>query len=204
MNTKLVLFDLDGVLVNACDWHYEALNLALKEIAGTEINRKEHEETFNGLPTLTKLDQLIKLGRVNASDKNKISERKQELTRDVLVERCKLDPEKMRVMSWLKDRNVTTMCVTNSIRDSAEIMLVKSGIREFLSGVVSNEDIANPKPNSEGYVTAMARAGVIPRDTVIVEDSPKGIQAASGLGATVIEVGNADDVTVELMRDRIK
>ena len=34
---KAVLFDLDGVLVDACDWHYEALNKALLSVAGTHI-----------------------------------------------------------------------------------------------------------------------------------------------------------------------
>ena len=62
---KAILYDLDGVLVNATEWHYESLNLALKEIAGFEIGRDEHISTFNGIPTNTKLDILNKQGRLS-------------------------------------------------------------------------------------------------------------------------------------------
>ena len=48
---KAILYDLDGVLVDATEWHYESLNEALKEISGFEISRLEHIQTFNGLPT---------------------------------------------------------------------------------------------------------------------------------------------------------
>ena len=56
---KAVLFDMDGVLIDAKDWHYEALNKALK-LFGIEINRYDHLTTFDGLPTKVKLDLLSK------------------------------------------------------------------------------------------------------------------------------------------------
>ena len=55
---KAILYDLDGVLVDATEWHYESLNEALKEISGFEISRLEHIQTFNGLPTMKKLEIL--------------------------------------------------------------------------------------------------------------------------------------------------
>jgi beta-phosphoglucomutase len=51
---KAVVFDMDGVLIEAKDWHYEALNRALK-LFGYEISRYEHLTTFDGLPTRRKL-----------------------------------------------------------------------------------------------------------------------------------------------------
>ena len=53
---KAILYDLDGVLVDATEWHYESLNSALKEICGFIINRDEHISTFNGIPTMKKLE----------------------------------------------------------------------------------------------------------------------------------------------------
>ena len=52
---KAILYDLDGVLVDATEWHYESLNIALKEIAGFIIERSEHVSTFNGIPTKKKM-----------------------------------------------------------------------------------------------------------------------------------------------------
>ena len=55
---KAILYDLDGVLVDATEWHYESLNAALKEVCGFIINRDEHVSTFNGIPTIKKLEIL--------------------------------------------------------------------------------------------------------------------------------------------------
>ena len=55
MNVKLVIFDMDGVLVDACDWHKGALNKALLELCNYQISEKDHYSIFNGLPTKTKL-----------------------------------------------------------------------------------------------------------------------------------------------------
>ena len=46
---QAILFDLDGVLVDACDWHYLALNEALKGIGVAPISREDHVTTYNGL-----------------------------------------------------------------------------------------------------------------------------------------------------------
>ena len=48
---KLIIFDLDGVLVDACEWHRVALNKALKEVSNYEISLQDHYSTFNGIPT---------------------------------------------------------------------------------------------------------------------------------------------------------
>mgnify|MGYP000288861841 CR=1 FL=1 len=55
---KAILYDLDGVLVDATEWHYESLNDALKDVAGFIIKRDEHISTFNGIPTIKKLEIL--------------------------------------------------------------------------------------------------------------------------------------------------
>src|SRR5258708_12894956 len=57
MKIKAILFDLDGVLVDATEWHYEALNRALG-LFGYNIARFEHLTTYNGLPTRKKLEML--------------------------------------------------------------------------------------------------------------------------------------------------
>ena len=49
-----ILFDLDGVLIDATEWHYEALNRGLR-LFGFDITRYEHLADYNGLPTRKKL-----------------------------------------------------------------------------------------------------------------------------------------------------
>ena len=65
---KLVIFDLDGVLVNACEWHRVALNEALRDVCNYEISLEDHYSTFNGIPTKKKLDILKECGIIREED----------------------------------------------------------------------------------------------------------------------------------------
>lgn len=196
--SKAVLFDLDGVLVDACDWHYKALNKALHEIAGYEISRQDHEAIYNGLPTKVKLKALAKEGFIKESQIQDISNLKQNVTIEVIGEFCKEDISKINLIANLKDRGYKVGCVTNSIRKTAYLMLKQCGILDMLDVVITNEDVTNAKPHPEGYIKAMTTLKVKPQHTIIVEDSPKGLQAAERSGATVLEVANATEVNIKL------
>ncbi len=56
---KAIIFDLDGVLIDATQWHFEALNKAL-HLFGYTITEEEHKNFYNGLPTRKKLEHLSK------------------------------------------------------------------------------------------------------------------------------------------------
>jgi len=196
---KCVLFDLDGVLVDACEWHYQALNGALQEIAETTISRQEHETTFNGLPTKTKLNILTEQGRLNESDHDAVWNRKQDLTEAVIKSKCfhaGADEIKMELHGYLKQAGIRIGCVTNSIRRTAILMLRGTNqLAEVIECLVTNEDVTNPKPDPEGYLAAMEYFECEPSETLIVEDSDKGFQAATDSGAHVMRVANATEVT---------
>ena len=196
---KAVLFDLDGVLVDACDWHYEALNRALATVAGYEICRHDHESIYNGLPTRVKLHMLAKEGIIRESEFDEIENLKQEATLAVIEEVCVLDYSKISLMSSLKNRGYKIGCVTNSIQKTAKRMLKKSGVLPFMDCLISNQDVTNSKPHPEGYITAMVMLNSTPSNTIIVEDSEKGLQAARQTGARVVQVKNAKEVTRDLI-----
>ena len=206
---KCVLFDLDGVLVDACEWHYEALNLALQEIAGIHINRDEHVTTFNGLPTKTKLNILTDQGRLSVDDHDDVWNRKQDVTEEVIRKNCLqgegVDNSKVRLFQGLKEAGIKTGCVTNSIRRTATLMLESTGqINEGLEIIITNEDVKTPKPDPEGYIKAISHFGLDPTEVLIVEDSDKGFQAASATGAHVMRVANATEVTLETVKSHIE
>ena len=78
---KLVVFDLDGVLVEARDIHYHAFNRALSTIDDKYvINREEHLSIYDGLPTKKKLEILTKEKGLSKDNYQEIWERKQECT----------------------------------------------------------------------------------------------------------------------------
>jgi HAD superfamily hydrolase (TIGR01509 family) len=174
MKIECVLFDLDGVLVDACDWHYESLNHALKECGHRPISREEHITKYNGLPTNIKLDML----GISGDDASQVWELKQEYTLNTIEKNAIDMPEKKELHEYLKSRGIKIACVTNSIRQTAEAMLCSTGQLEYMDLLVSNENVSKNKPHPDCYNKAIKDLGVDPSLCLCVEDSEKGIQAA--------------------------
>ena len=201
---KIILYDLDGVLVDACHWHYIALNEALDEVCGFKIEEDEHKETFNGLPTKIKLEILESQGRLNSKSFKRIWDKKQELTLKVINENAKLAESKVELHKTTSGMGIISACVTNSIRETALLMLQKTSQIDFMNFVIANDDVKNAKPYAEPYLRAMVKLQSMPENTLIIEDSDKGYQAAIQTGSKVVRVKNATEVTKSLILKALK
>ena len=193
MKIKAILFDLDGVLVDATEWHYEALNRALG-LFGYNIARYEHLTTYNGLPTRKKLEMLsVEKGfpRGLHSLVNKI---KQKYTREEILRSCTPVFEKEFMVHQLKRDGYKLAVCSNSIRESVELMLRGSGLWELFDCALSNEDVKHPKPDPEIYLTACERLGVKPDEAMIVEDAPHGVESARRSGGMLCQVNGFNEV----------
>lgn len=200
----MIIFDLDGVIVDSRELHFEALNLALQEIDSKSIiTKEEHSTTFDGLPTLEKLKILSKERGLSKELYKKINERKQQHTIQMMSS-YKKDDKLIELFSYLKSINQTICVASNSIRATIDLVLEKKGLSSFVSYIVSNEDVTFPKPNPQMYLMCMSKFGISPKDTYIVEDSYFGRLAAYESGATVIQVKNSKEVTLQLIKDNIK
>ena len=193
-----VLFDMDGVLIDATEWHYDALNEAL-EIFGFEIGREEHLARFNGMTTRKKLEILSLEQGLPRELHEIISEVKQDRTLRIAARKCFPTAAHLILLSTLKNQGMKVGVVTNSIRMTTEFMLQYSGVAKFLDVLVTNEDVENPKPAPDGYLLAMKKLGSNPANTVVVEDGMHGIQAAKAAGARVVEVRDPGDVSLEIL-----
>jgi HAD superfamily hydrolase (TIGR01509 family) len=200
-NLKLVIFDLDGVLVDACEWHYVALNRALKQVSNYQISLEDHESTFNGIPTREKLRILTEMKIISENDHDKIYEIKQSITKDIIKKYSTVRSEKIEMIKSLKERDLKVCCFTNSIRETAELMLSTSGVIDLFDMIVTNQDVERPKPDPEGYLKILSYFGISSENAIIIEDSPKGIEAAILSGCKVIGVKDAEDVNVDLFSE---
>lgn len=194
---KAILYDLDGTLADCADWHALALNMTLKELCNFEISKDEHISTFNGLPTKKKLDILIDQRRITINMYQEICNKKQQYTKDIIESSAKLDPIKIKLHRQNRWNGLKSACVTNSITETATLILEKTGQLNYMEFVISNEVVNYPKPHGEGFIIAMIRLGVYPAETIIVEDSPVGIQAAKSTGANVWEIKNSHEVNYD-------
>lgn len=197
-----VLFDLDGVLVDATEWHYEALNRALR-LFGFDISRYEHLSSYNGLPTRRKLEMLSVEKGLPVPMHGLLNRLKQVYTRDEILTKCRPVFEKEYMLHRLQREGYRLACCSNSVRDTLELMIRQSGLDPCFEFLMSNEDVSAPKPDPEVYVKAMARLGLRPEQTVIVEDAPHGIEAARRSGAHVCAVTGFSDVDYFRVRQAI-
>jgi beta-phosphoglucomutase len=92
---------------------------------------------------------------------------------------------------------------SNSIRGTIEVMMEKSALAGYLDFMISNQDVARPKPDPEMYATAIQRFGLTPRECLVVEDNDNGIKAAEASGAYVMAVQDVSDVTYTSIVRRI-
>lgn len=197
MVIKAIFFDLDGVLIDMVEGHYISLNKALRKICNFELSRDEHFKDLNGLSTKNKLKKLTEDGRVKLKDHENIFDLKQHFTKETINEIVKVDEEKITLHKYIKSLYLKSACVTNSINETARLMLSKSGQLKYLSFVISNEDIKHAKPYSEGYINAMIRLNAFPHEVIIVEDSDHGYTSAKNTGANVWRVSGPEEVNME-------
>lgn len=200
---KLIIFDLDGVLVDAKKIHFNALNWALAETDNKYvISENEHYSTYDGLKTFQKLKMLTERKGLPESQYQKIWDRKQELTIE-FISKLTENSDLVNLFNKLKNKGYKIACCSNSIRRSVLIMLSKLGLIEYLDLILSNEDVRNSKPHPEIYWKAMKTLDVLPEETIIIEDSPVGLLAAQRSSANVIRVSSPNDVNLQIIEDMI-
>lgn len=200
---KLVIFDLDGVLMDSRDLHYDALNNALMQIdTKYVISLPEHHSKYDGLSTKKKLDMLTKEKGLPESDHEKVWEMKQKETLE-LIENFDYNQTAIKIMTSLKSRGYKIAVASNSIRDTVRTALSAIGVLHLVDYVVSNEDVRHHKPHPEMYWQCMIMLNAHPKDTIIIEDSHVGREGAKSSGATLYAIKDSDDLNYERLMNMI-
>ena len=199
---KLIIFDLDGVLIDAKKIHYETLNNALSKVGDYTIKWDEHLNKYDGLKTKQKLDILSKEKGLSKDKHEFIWNEKQKLTLENLRS---VTPNTilLSTISRLSDEGYKIACCSNSIRKTVLTVLSKLDIIEYFDVIISNEDVNNSKPHPEMYWKVISQIGCLPEETLIVEDSPYGLLAAYRSKSNVLRVLNTSEVYYDNIINRI-
>jgi beta-phosphoglucomutase len=200
---KAVVFDMDGVLIDAQEWHYDALNRALG-LFGFEISRYAHLTTYNGLPTSKKLKMLTTECGLPSELHDFINEMKQIYTMELVHARCKPRFDHEYALSRLKNMGFRLAVASNSVRATVEIMMQKAHLTPYLDVILSAEDVQNPKPSGDIYQLAANRLGLTPEECLVVEDNENGVKAAVAANAHLLVVGDVAEVNLDNITKRIK
>ncbi len=194
MTIKAIFFDMDGVLIDAKDWHYDALNKALNHF-GYSISRESHLSTFDGLPTRVKLDILSTSSGIPNGLHELLNDLKQMYTLEISYSLCKPIFIHQYALSRLKNLGLKLAVCSNSIRNTVDTLMSLSKLEKYLDLKLSSNDIKSPKPSPEIYLKAMNILKVKPSETIILEDNDNGLQAAYNSGAHVMKISSPNDVT---------
>ena len=189
---KLVIFDLDGVLVDVKNIHYNSLNDALPE--EYKLTWSEHLSIYDGLKTYQKLNMLSETKGLPEDLHKVVWDKKQKITLSKLKE-LKPNNDLISLMELLSIEGYKIAVGSNSVRKTVLTVLSKLGIIEYMDYITSNEDVQNAKPHPEMYWRIMSKIGYLPEETLIIEDSPYGLLAASRSKAHVLRVKNTKEVT---------
>ena len=201
-NIEAVIFDMDGVLIDAKEWHYHALNRAL-ELFGYSISRIDHLTTFDGLPTRKKLELISMERGLPRALHEFLNQLKQLYTTEQIHVNCRPVFAHEYAISRLKAEGYKLGLASNSVRSSVKLMMERSSLLVYFDVMLSNEDVSKAKPDPEMYLTAASRLGVTPGSCLVVEDNHNGIRSAEAAGCNVLVVHDVDDVTYGKVRSAI-
>lgn len=198
---KLVCFDFDGVLVRLKEVHYLALNKALELVDHKYvISEEEHTSTYDGLSTNVKLEMLNKSKGLPQIYFDEVFENKQKFTVEFMSKLLTKDYNLHNILHRLKKENYTIFVTSNAIRNTISLGLKLIDVNDLVDRIISNEDVILNKPHPQIYLYAMYLAGTTPDNTVIVEDSKHGREAAIRSGANVLGIDFPEDLSYEKIK----
>ena len=200
---KLAIFDLDGVLYDSKEYHFNALNNALAEVDEKYvISYKDHLAIFDGMPTNKKLEVLKETKGLNSKYFKQIWTNKQ-INTNTYLDTIEKNHELISNLKGLKKSNIKLVCASNSIESTVKKVLSKLGIIELFDMILSNEDVKNPKPHPEMYWKPMIEFGISPENTLVIEDSPIGRLGARLSSANTLFVEESKDLNSSLFSKMI-
>jgi beta-phosphoglucomutase len=184
---KGIIFDMDGVLIDAMPFHAEAMKLAIKEETDYEIDKKIVYK-LEGMPSDNLVKEIFKKYNIKKElDQRlieKISERKKEIFKE--IEETHLIEGVRDLIEVLNECKCVKAIVTGAAKKEIELTIDKMiGLKNF-DVVVSGDDVDVGKPNSAPFVVALQKMNIKPSECIVVENAPLGVEAANKAGIRCI------------------
>ena len=205
---KAFIFDFDGVLVDTTEIQVRSIVRALGRHGFDVWHPSDLEIVHSTITTKAKLIKFCDKGYLAMAQVEEIYEDKKKIANQLMLE---LEPQhyfdKREMFVYLKEEEKKIAVVTNANGESTRMLLEHLDFMKYLDVLITNSDVANPKPHPEPYIRAMIKLGRIGCDLdecIIFEDSAVGLQAARATVASVHEVKSWRDVNFGLVSDILR
>jgi HAD superfamily hydrolase (TIGR01509 family) len=174
-----ILFDMDGVLIDAMPYHAEAFRIAFKEHVNYEIDKKE-VFLLEGMPGPELVKEIFKRnkieGHVDGNLVKKISERKGQIFKE--IQKAKALEGVKELIDSLNCDNCVKAVVSGASKQEVESLLDKEFKLNNFNVIITGQDLRDGKPDPEPFQTALERLNLKPSEAIIVENSPLGVESA--------------------------
>jgi HAD superfamily hydrolase (TIGR01509 family) len=184
---KGIMFDMDGVLIDAMPFHAEAFRIVFKEEFNYELDKK-NIFLLEGMPGSELVKELFK--REKITDKNidddlikKINKRKEQVFKEMQKARS-YDGVKELIDS-LNCNNCVKAVVSGASKHEVESLLGQNGLNNF-DAIITGEDLKDGKPDPDPFQRGLEKLNLEPSQAIIVENSPLGIESALRAGVRFI------------------
>ncbi|MBI1908782.1 MAG: HAD family phosphatase [Deltaproteobacteria bacterium] len=191
---KAILFDFDGVLVDNEPIHLKMFQKVLAE-EGVRLTRQDYYTKYLGMDDKGCFSAVLKAaGRpTSVAYLHLLTRRKTRCYKEFVAKHLKFLPG---VKEFIQEasKNSCLGIVSGALREEILLILGLGGLKKYFSVIVSAEDVKNGKPNPEGYLlglkklSAFHKEKIFPRETLVVEDSLWGIEAAHRAGIKCLAV----------------
>jgi beta-phosphoglucomutase len=191
-NSKGIIFDLDGVIVDTAKFHYLAWRKMANDL-GFDITLEQNEQ-LKGVSRVHSLEQILGWGNktVSESEFERLMTSKNEdyLARIAHMDETDLLPGVKKVLDYLTKNNIPF--ALGSASKNARPILKGLDIEKRFTAIVDGNDVTKAKPNPEVFLIAAEKLGMAPEDCVVFEDSVAGVEAANVAGMFSIGIGDSE------------
>ena len=185
----ILLFDMDGTLVDTEHLHFEAFRAVLSP-HGVELGWSDYRQFIMGFPNAAIAARF--LPHVRQERHAEVMAAKEARYRSLVTD---VDPAEglMDLLAWADEAGIAYAVVTNAPRANAELVLKALGIRDRIGALVAADELAHPKPHPLPYLTAVAALGGDAMRAVAFEDSGSGVASAVAAGLPVVGISGPLD-----------
>lgn len=182
---EAVIFDYDGTIVDTETTYFEVMEVLVEKYTGKKMEKIEYIRNVSG----TSVEQCkVYITSAYGISGEKYDEMEYEMKRDMghKFDESPLLPYIKDVFPLLKANGIKVAVASNGMREHIEKGLKNNDLFEYVDLIVTKYDVERAKPAPDIYLEAARRLGVDIKNSIAVEDSKPGAQAASDSGAYLI------------------
>ena len=191
-NTKGIIFDLDGVIVDTAKFHYLAWRKMANDL-GFDISMEQNEQ-LKGVSRVHSLEQILSWGNKTV-DKAEFERLMASKNKDYLERIAHMDEEDLlpgvkKVLDYLTENKIPY--ALGSASKNARPILKGLKIEKRFKVIIDGNDVTKAKPDPEVFLVAAKKLDLPPSDCVVFEDSVAGIEAANRAGMISVGIGDKE------------